>query len=90
MQGRGGHPCVVTFGAFGGLKVMPIWMTMVTQLDQFPRLAHRHVLRADKAFTGTDSAETMESLARVATVKLGLIDSVALADDNFSSFNKVN
>lgn len=45
---------------------------------------------ADKAFTGTDSAETMESLARVATVKLGLIDSVALADDNFSSFNKVN
>lgn len=44
----------------------------------------------DKAFTGTDSAETMESLARVATVNMGLIDSVALGDDHFSSFNKVN
>lgn len=46
--------------------------------------------RADKAFTGTDRAETMESLARAATVQLGLIDSVALGHDNFSSFNKVN
>ncbi|KAJ7419070.1 hypothetical protein BTVI_26792 [Pitangus sulphuratus] len=44
----------------------------------------------NKAFTGTDSAETMESLDRVATAKSGLIDSVAFGHDNFSSFDRVN
>lgn len=45
---------------------------------------------ADKALTGTDSAETMESLDRAAMAKPSLIDSVAFGHDHFSSFYRVN
>lgn len=38
LQGRGGHPCVVSFGAFGGLKVMSTWMSMVTQVSAWYRM----------------------------------------------------
>ncbi|KAF4792540.1 hypothetical protein TURU_120885 [Turdus rufiventris] len=61
-----------------------------TTNDKGNNAAAKRVLEMNKAFTGTNSAGTMESLARVATVKLGLIDSVALGHDNFSTFNKVN